>query len=136
MHFSCGAGDAPSLARIINNVRQTMKTVAIIGYFLMLAFFSAVGPVGFDDKLAFVLLPFCVIACAVVVSKRFPRLNAHILWAAFCAVSLTQMYRAYAYQKWSAGELDRMLHERMPNHVPDPTPASVTPAAEPPARHP
>jgi len=105
-----------------------MKKAIIITYFLCLAFFAASGPSGFEDKLHYALLPWCVVGCVIVASQRYPKLNAHILWASFCAVSLTRMYRAYEQERWSA-EVYRSQRaqagiKKVPNQSPDPTPPS------------
>lgn len=91
-----------------------MKTAAVITYFLSLAVASGVGPAGFDDKIHYVLWPFCIAGCAAVLSKRWEKLNVHIFWAAFWAVSLALIYREYAYQKWSAESYRSQLVERSP----------------------
>ena len=126
------------------SVRPEMKTAVVVVYFLALAWFAGLGPTGFDDKLHYGLLPFCVVGCFVVVSRRWPKLNVHILWAAFYAVSLTQMYRLYAYEKWSAEAYHHQLIREAqpsplktgPNQSSDPTLSSGTPPAGQEPRHP
>jgi hypothetical protein len=114
-----------------------MKRALIISYFILMGFYASVGPTGFDDKAHYVILPVGAIGCFVVLSDRYSKLNVHILWAMFCAVSLTYVYRLYAYERWSAESYrvqlillaDKVREKGRPNQPSEPTAMSVTPPA-------
>jgi hypothetical protein len=102
-----------SVAHLERSAKE-MKTAAVIAYFLVLTGAAGVGPAGFDDKIHYALVPLCIAGCVAVLSRRCQKWDAHIFWAVFCAVSLTLMYREYAYQKWSAESYRSQLFERTP----------------------
>lgn len=90
-----------------------MKRALVIFYFAVLAFDVTSGPTGFEDKAHYFILPLCLIGCVVVVRGVHSKLTPHILWASFCAVSLTHVYRFYAEARWQAtsarADYDRVI---------------------------